>query len=394
MERMKFLVLIVASALLSDTAWSFVILQASNTAPSSASSSTCRKYAESAVGPPLSLSDKKTTTRPTEASPTKLSLSKLYNRQIAREFSASQRYGVAAVVLTDQVEQFLAAEEEQRMRAIQMIEYANANDIPLDYQSQIVLQDDCDSSSLQSLGVQELATELMAQERLDRLFFQEFLQEAHTSDDPLAAVLEPLRVGVFDILKTTGLLDHDLGKTQQLGYSYFDLLKTNDDLSVGVYSLDHPLIEQVYASRELLPLLDATSSMPISSSPFLQQHQQQPAHRLFLEPISRSAHITPTDAYVGVAVDTDYDALQQSLVETSEDLWVAADEALPSMEDFLDALSSIGTEDTFFSAVDNSAVGDLATFLEEQTNLMDSLQQNIFEAEGLAQIAEILAQLY
>lgn len=393
MERLKFLVLVVASALLSDTAWSFVILEASNTASSSASSSTCRKYAEqAAVGPPLSLSDKKITTRPTEASPTKLSLYKLYNRQIAREFSTSQRYGVAAVVLADQVEQFLAAEEEQRMRAIQMIEYANVNDIPLDYQSQIVLQNDCDPSSLQALGVKELASELVAQEQLDRLFFQEFLQEAQTSDDPLAVVLEPLRVGVFDILKTTGLLDHDIGKTQQLDCSYLDLLKTNDDLSVGVYSLDHPLIEQVYASQELLPILDATS-MPISSSPLLQEQQQQPGHRMFLEPIFRSAHITPTDAYVGVAVDTDYDALQQSLVETSEDLWVAADEALPNMEDFLDALSSIGTEDTFW-AVDNSAIGDLATFLEGQTDLMDSLQQNIFEAEGLAQIAEILAQLY
>jgi hypothetical protein len=284
-------------------------------------------------------------------------LSTLFTRQIARQFSAAQRYTVAAVVLGDISEDFYYAEEDQRMRAIQLVEYANRHDIPLaDYRSQI------ESPMEESLGLQAFSQELLVREHQDRLAFEQLLVEAGKDNQGLAQFLERIRMGQVDwdqeLIQLLGqavpsidtnniLLDPKADAAMSDATSQFNYVPKSEDFVREYSPLDHPLIEEAY--KQELPMDQ------VPSAPFLQQLQ---THLRWMEPtVARAGHATPT-SYIGAAVDTD---------------------ALPSTEEIL-------------QVVDNSA-SELTTFLE-QIDFVDSIQQSVLEEVILAQLIEFVSQVY
>jgi hypothetical protein len=294
-------------------------------------------------------------------------LSTLFTAQIARQFSAAQRYAVAAVVLgdisEDISEDFYYAEEDQRMQAIQLVEYANRHDILLaDYRSQIELPLE------ESLGSQAFSQVLLLREQQDRLAFEQLLVEAGKVNQDLVQFLEPIRMGQVEwdqalilllgqvmpsIDTNKSLLNPKADDAMSDVTSRFNYLPKSEE-SLREYSpLDHPLIEEAY-KQEL-----QVDQVP--SAPFLQQLQM---HLRWMEPtVARAGHATTTD-YIGAAVYTDYDALT---------------EGLPSTEEIL-------------QVVDNSA-SELATFLE-QTDFVDSIQQSLSDDLVLVQIVEFVSQIY
>lgn len=338
-------------------------------------------------------------------------VSELLTSQIAIEFSAGQRYVVAAALLSDLSHYFYDAEEDQRMRAISLIEIASTHGIKVsEYKEQMQASMDEDEFLLQGgKAIETFSKELLLQGQQDGLALDRLMaavaslqQDNHQNNmEGLMQSLSSLREEQADrFLDLTKLIEsavptmdastiHNLLEeaAASSATSSADALvaetAAQQDLSfllqqqeIGQFApLDHPLIEKAYDYNNNNPDLSPVDQVSSSSSPFLQTVQN---HLRFFEPVSRGAQHNTPSAYVAAAVDTDYDAIAEALPSTEDIL-----EALPTTEDILEALPT--TED-ILQAVDSSA--------SDLSDLADSIQQTIFEAETVTQIVETLSQIY
>ena len=338
-------------------------------------------------------------------------VSELLTSQIAIEFSAGQRYVVAAALLSDLSHYFYDAEEDQRMRAISLIEIASTHGIKVsEYKEQMQASMDEDEFLLQGgKAIEAFSKELLLQGQQDGLALDRLMaavaslqQDNNDNMEGLLQSLSSLREEQADrFLDLTKLIEsavptmdastiHNL--LEEASASAASATSSSDalvaetaaqqDLSfllqqqeIGEFApLDHPLIEKAYDYNNN-PDLSPVDQVSSSSSPFLQTVQN---HLRFFEPVSRGAQHNTPSAYVAAAVDTDYDAIAEALPSTEDIL-----EALPTTEDILEALPT--TED-ILQAVDSSA--------SDLSDLADSIQQTIFEAETVTQIVETLSQIY
>lgn len=343
-------------------------------------------------------------------------VSELLTSQIAIEFSAGQRYVVAAALLSDLSHYFYDAEEDQRMRAISLIEIASTHGIKVsEYKEQMQASMDEDEFLLQGgKAIEAFSKELLLQGQQDGLALDRLMaavaslqQDNHqnNNNDNMEGLLQSLSslreeqadrfldltkliesaVPTMDASTIHNLLEEASASAASATSSSDALVAetaAQQDLSfllqqqeIGEFApLDHPLIEKAYDYNNN-PDLSPVDQVSSSSSPFLQTVQN---HLRFFEPVSRGAQHNTPSAYVAAAVDTDYDAIAEALPSTEDIL-----EALPTTEDILEALPT--TED-ILQAVDSSA--------SDLSDLADSIQQTIFEAETVTQIVETLSQIY
>ena len=107
--------------------------------------------------------------------------SKLLTAQVAREFSMARRYLLAASVVKEMSDHFFVAEEEQRIKAMQVMEYARTHGIALaDYQSQIQTTP-IDSA----VSPVEFLRELMSQEDQDMQLLDKAMASLSLTSSPI-----------------------------------------------------------------------------------------------------------------------------------------------------------------------------------------------------------------
>jgi hypothetical protein len=123
-----------------------------------------------------------------------VSSSQLLTEQLGREFTTARRYLLAAVAVKELSEEFYAAEEQQRVRAIELIEYARTNGIKLsDYTSQV------DSSPIdKSLPPAEFLKELIRQEQQDVKLLDQVMAQASSSNRNLVDFLQSVQTDQID----------------------------------------------------------------------------------------------------------------------------------------------------------------------------------------------------
>jgi ferritin len=294
--------------------------------------------------------------------------SKLLTNQLAREFSTARRYLLATGAVKGLTQHFYAAEEQQRFRAMELIEYARINDIVLDdYNSQI------NTTPIdKTLAPQDFVQELLLQEQQDIKFLEKALAQA------TASMNSPDLVDFLDSIRSSHVLR--LEETVQVLTHFMPSLDIPHSLSV---------VELTTAQTA-----DIASRLNLNRLP--ESEDFGVASRLNMNHLPKSEdfgvvgnnqqihatipHVTAAGAIGVAAVDTD------SLPSTDDIL-----DALPSTEEFLDALP-INAED-LVQVVDNTA-SNFATFIGEQSELVDTLQQNLLDTETLSQLVDIVTQLY
>ncbi|CAJ1959315.1 unnamed protein product [Cylindrotheca closterium] len=118
-----------------------------------------------------------------------VSISQLLTEQVAREFTAGRRYLLAASAVKDLSEEFYDVEEQQRVRAMELMEYARAHDIEImDYASQV------DKTPIdKSMKTTELLQELLVQEQKDVKRLEKVMSQVSSKNVKLLAFLEVIR---------------------------------------------------------------------------------------------------------------------------------------------------------------------------------------------------------
>eukprot|EP00526_Cylindrotheca_closterium_P017040 CAMPEP_0113631416 /NCGR_PEP_ID=MMETSP0017_2-20120614/16325_1 /TAXON_ID=2856 /ORGANISM="Cylindrotheca closterium" /LENGTH=316 /DNA_ID=CAMNT_0000541923 /DNA_START=288 /DNA_END=1238 /DNA_ORIENTATION=+ /assembly_acc=CAM_ASM_000147 len=295
-----------------------------------------------------------------------VSIAQLLTEQVAREFTTGRRYLLAAAAVKQLSDDFYDVEEQQRVRAVELMEYARSHDIQiLDYASQV------DKTPIdKSMETMDLLQELLVQEQRDVQLLEQVMTQVSSKNAELFAFLETIRADQMDrkaqIMQT---LSDALPTLQQTAVDTATSLATAH-VSTGDFSLK--------MGEELMSKLESAEQLPSSLSRWTENQLQgmgQHVHDL----IAKSGHFTFTGATVATvaavdAVDTD------SLPTTEEIL-----DALPSAEDILDALP---VEDIL------QVVDTATTLLEEPSQLVDTIQQNLMETEALSQIVDIVTGLY
>ena len=234
---------------------------------------------------------------------------------------------------------FYACEEQQRIRAMELIEYARINGITLneDY-NQSIQKSPIDKS----LAVKDFIQELFVQEQQDIKSLEK--ASTCTSDNDLIQFLESKR-------------RNQINKQQEIVQFLAVALPTLDISRIDILDPTAATTSDI-ASRWNLNNLPKSGHI-VNTSP-LDHHKMDP-----------SSLVTATGATTG--------AIGVATVDP---------ESLPSTEEIFDALP-IAVDFDFDLATSN-----FATFLEEQSDLMDTIQQNLVDTETLSQIVDAVAQLY
>jgi hypothetical protein len=230
-----------------------------------------------------------------EPEPT-VSSSQLLTEQLGREFTTARRYLLAAVAVKELSEEFFAAEEQQRVRAIELIEYARTNGIKLfDYASQV------DSSPIdKSLPPAEFLKELLLQEQQDVKLLNQVMIQASSSNQNLVDFLQSVQ---------TDQLDRQHHLIQTLAHSMPSL-----DIHTSMSALD------TATTANLIQKVDLKDSIqPIAR---WYENQLLGLGRNMEVILSRAGHATAVTAAAVDSVDS---------------------ESLPSTEDFIQAMDSATT---------------------------------------------------
>ena len=288
---------LLAFALLSNETQSFVI--SSINIRHRQSSSSALSYASSAASTVEAETYKVTASSK--------SLSDLVTQQIARQFSAAQRYAVAAMVLKAGPQLYFA-EEDQRMQAVQLIEVARHHNIELgDYQA--LMEDPPQKSQ----GLEAFSHELLQRGVQDTQALEQLSMAAPTNEK-FMATLESIKSAQAHwdqelvLLVERTIPSMDLSKMDAAAEPVTDKL-----YDVAEYApLDgHLNFQQVH---EGIPLDQATNDS------FLSQLKMDLSR--WLEDVPNRVGDAALHHYFGAAVDTNE----------------AITEALPSPGDLVEAL--------------------------------------------------------
>lgn len=184
------LFVLVTTLFFSERVLSFAVV---NTNGSKYSTSLCYADSETLADAPKHDSFRKSIVKSYQREEPTVSSSQLLTEQLGREFTTARRYLLAAVAVKELSEEFYAAEEQQRVRAIELIEYARTNGIKLsDYASQV------DSSPIdKSLPPAEFLKELILQEQQDVKLLDQVMAQA-SSNRNLVDFLQSVQTDQLD----------------------------------------------------------------------------------------------------------------------------------------------------------------------------------------------------
>ena len=256
--------------------------------------------------------------------PSSKSLSDLVTQQIARQFSAAQRYAAAAMVL--KAGDLYFAEEDQRMQAVQLIEVARHHNIELgDYQA---LMED---PPRKSMGLEAFSHELLQRGAQDTQALEQLSMAARTNEK-LMATLESIKSTQADWdqelvqLVEQAVPSMDLSKMDAAAEPVTDKL---GDVAEFAPLDDHLNLQQVH---EGIPLDQATNDS------FLSQLKMD-LYR-WLEEVPNRAGDAQPHHFFGAAVDTNEVAVEEvtSVVETIQQTLVE-DQALAQVVEVLQLLN-------------------------------------------------------
>lgn len=309
--------------------------------------------------------------------PQEAAFSKLLTAQVAREFSAARRYLLAASVVKEMSDHFHVAEEEQRIKAMQVMEYARIHGIALtDYQSQIQATP-IDSA----MSPVEFLRELMFQEQHDMQLLDKSLSSLYNNPD-LVSFLQSI---------STEQLDRQQEMVQLLAQvSTATTVPATADMLVASTTTGLENINPIHLPKSAAAG-GGGQDLGVVNNPHVVP-QVQTALRHLVDRLMALPHpgMAAAGAVGAAAVDSDAlpsteDILDALPIDTEAFMEVV--DSLPTTDDILEALP-IDT-DVLLEVVDNAA-----TFLEEQSELVGDLQQNLMDADTVSQIVDIVTQLY
>lgn len=259
-----------------------------------------------------------------------VSVAQLLTEQVAREFTSGRRYLLAAAAVKQVSADFYLIEEQQRVRAMELIEYARVHNIQLlDYASQV------EKTPIdRSLETAELVKEILSQERRDIQLLEQAISQVSSTNTELFAFFQTIRADQMDrqdhIMNT---LSHVVDTTTSIATAH-----------VSSGELSSKMADEFMARIEGLG-------------------------QNFHDFVSKSSHISCTGATAATVAAVD--AVDPDSLPSTDDIL----EALP-MEDILQVMDSA------------------ATLLEEPSQLVDSIQQGLMETEAVSQIVDIVSGLY
>eukprot|EP00980_Cylindrotheca_fusiformis_P007139 scaffold1501_cov130-Cylindrotheca_fusiformis.AAC.8 len=310
--------------------------------------STSLKYAETeALADPARLeSFRNSIIRTYEREEPQVTSSQLLTEQLSREFTTGRRYLLAASAIKELSEEFYDAEEQQRYRAIGLIEFARNSGIKLsDYASKV------DKSPIDtSLSKEDFLKELILQEKQDVKVLNQAMAKAASNQD-LVAYLQTIRSEHVDRQK-------NLMKALSASFDVDSTLSTVDSTATEKTSR---------FSEELVRKVDMNDS--VQSIARWYENQLQGLGRNLEIMISRAGHISATGAATAVGAT----AATAAVVDSNPEL--------------LDSIP-INPED-FLQVMDGAS-----NLLEEPGMLVDTIQQSIVETGTLAQLVDVVAGLY
>lgn len=352
MNRIPYFFLVVA--MLSQQAAAFQVLNTNKVSLSSSSkllaSSTSLNYANGDVQAlDRNESFRNSILNTLQREEPEVSISKLLTHQVAREFTAGRRYLLAAAAVKELSEDFYDVEEQQRFRAVELMEFARAHDIPImDYASHV------DKTPIdKSLETADLLQELLVQEQKDVQLLERVMMQVSSRNTELFKFLETIRADQIErkdqIIQT---LSDNLSSLQasdvEAATSIATAHATTSDFSSTM-------------GDDLLKKMENAEQLPSSFARWAETQLQglgQQVHGL----VSKSQHLTFTGATAATVAAVD-----------SVD-----PDALPSTEDILEA---IPMEDIL------QVVDTAAALLEEPSQFVDTIQP-------LSQIVDIVSGLY
>lgn len=298
------------------------------------------------------------------------SVSQILTKQLAREFTTARRYLLATAAVKELSEDFYAAEEQQRYRAMELIEYARVNGIKIDdYTSQV------DKTPIdKSLAPAEFIQELLLQEHQDVKYLDRAMAKASetlSSNADLVNFLDSIRSAHMDRQEHVSELLNQITPVLHIPQTLTVLESASaqsGDFASRFNIENFPKAQDfggLYGNNEQqfsLPHVTAAGAIGVAA----------------VDPESLPS---TEDILEALPIDTD------GLMETVDTFATFIDEqSFPSTVEILDALP-IDT-DGFLETVDS-----LATFIEEQSELVDTFQQNVMEAEIMSQIVDLVANL-
>lgn len=269
---------------------------------------------------------------------TPVSEAQLLTDQVAREFTASRRYLIAASAVKDLSEDLFDVEEQQRVRAVEVMEYARTHDIELlDYASQV------DKTPIdKSMESPDLLQELLVQENKDVQVLEQAMTQVSSKNTELLAFLESIR-------------DDQMERKDQIMQMLSDALptlqQTATDTAASVVAAQVSTDDfSLNMGKEMMSNFENADQI-LSSVSRWAENQFQDIEQSVQDLVSKSSHLTFTGATAATVAAVD-------AVDT---------EALP--------------------------VGDMLQAVEP-SQLVDTIQQNLMETEYLTQIVDIVTGLY
>lgn len=279
--------------------------------------------------------------------------SQLVTEQLSREFTTARRYLLAAATVKELSEDFYEAEEQQRVRAMELIEFARNNGIKLsDYAS------DVDSSPIDtSLDQADFLKELILHEKQDVKLLDQVMAKSASNQD-LVSYLQSVRSDHVD-------RQYNLMQALSDSVSAFDIdssMSTVDSAAVAATAQTSSVDAASRFSEDLIHKVDLKDS--IQSIARWYENQLHGLGRNLEIMASRAAHVSATGATAATAaaVDSVDPELLDALPMNSEDIMQAMDSA--------------------------------SNFFEEPAMLVDTFQQTIFETGTLSQIVDVVSGLY
>ncbi|KAL3938390.1 MAG: hypothetical protein SGBAC_006691 [Bacillariaceae sp.] len=269
---------------------------------------------------------------------TPVSEAQLLTDQVAREFTASRRYLLAASAVKELSEDFFDVEEQQRVRAMEVMEFARTHDIELlDYSSQV------EKTPIdKSMESTDLLQELLVQENKDTQVLEQAMTQVSSKNTELFTFLESIREDQMERKDQV---------VQMLSDALPTLQQTATDTAASVAAAQVSTDEfSAHMGKDLMSKFENVDQIPSSVSRWA-ENQFQDIEQFVQDLVSKSGHFTFTGATAATVAAVD-------AVDT---------EAIP--------------------------VGDILQAVEP-SQLVDSIQQNLMETEALAQIVDIVTGLY
>jgi ferritin len=351
--------LIVVAALFSQEVAGFVMqTNGSNTSPSRttqlSATSTSLNYANAEVLDADKINSFRNSIRNTyQPEEPQVSVSKLLTEQVAREFTTGRRYLLAAAAVKELSENFYEVEEQQRVRAVELMEYARSHGIPImDYATQV------DKTPIdKSMETTALLKEMLVQEQKDFQLLEILMVQVSSKNTELFSFLETIRADQVErkdqIIQALTTLQ---GAHVETAASIATAHVSTTDISAKI-------------GDNLMKKLETAEQIPSNAARWAANQLQGMGQHVH-DFVSKSGHLTFTGATAATMAAVD-----------------AVDpESLPSTQDIVDAipddiLDVIPMEDIL------QVVDTATTLLEEPSQLVDTIQP-------LSQIVDIVAGLY